>query len=311
MSLINRATRENLSYYHYNPSLAVSIVAAVLYTIAFMLTLVQWIRYKTWVWSVMVVAAAMEAVGYIARCVSVQYVTHRSIYALQLCLVILAPVLMAACCYILFSRILILIVPQEARTLRLCWVPPQWITPIFVGFDIIALLLQLIGAVMISSVDSTDIDAQDKLDRGKHIAQAGVIIQLAAFGLFAVAAVRFNFTSKRFAKSLSERYEDLGEKEYIIDGIAKNKHWPALLRVVNLTTILILVRSVYRLVEFTEGNTGYLNTHEWPLYLFDALVIYPCVALFVYWYPARYLPYLGFRVPKEANVSRDFELHTR
>jgi hypothetical protein len=183
----------------------------------------------------------VEAVGYIARCVSVQNVTDRSTYALQLCLVILAPVLMAACCYILFSRILILIVPQEARTLRLCWVPPRWITPIFVGFDIIALLLQLIGAVMISSVDSTDIDAQDKLDRGKHIAQTGVIIQLAAFGLFAVAAVRFNFTSKRFAKSLSERYEDLGEKEYIIDGIAKNKHWPALLRVVNLTTILILV----------------------------------------------------------------------
>jgi uncharacterized membrane protein len=58
MSLINRATRENLSYYHYNPSLAVSIVTAVLYTIAFILTLAQWIRYKAWVWSVMVVAAA-------------------------------------------------------------------------------------------------------------------------------------------------------------------------------------------------------------------------------------------------------------
>jgi hypothetical protein len=93
---------------------------------------------------------------------------------------------------------------------------------------------------MISSVNSTDIDAQDKPDRGKHIAQAGVIIQLPAFGLFAVAVVRFNFTSKRFAKSLDERYEDFGE-EYIIDGIAKNKHWPVLLRAANLTTILILV----------------------------------------------------------------------
>jgi hypothetical protein len=40
-------------------------------------------------------------------------------------------------------------------------------------------------------------------------------------------------------------------------------------------------------------------------------VIYPCVALFVYWHPARYLPYLGFRVPKEATVSREFELQRR
>ena len=162
---------------------------------------------------------------------------------LQFSLVILAPVLMAACCYIIFGRILFLIVPKEARTLRLCWVPPRFITPIFVGCDIIALLLQLGGAVIISAVDATDKDAENKLNMGKHVAQAGVIIQLVAFGMFAVAAVRFNFTSKRFTGSLSERYENVGEKEYIIGGIVKDKNWPTLLRIVNLTTILILVSS--------------------------------------------------------------------
>jgi hypothetical protein len=183
----------------------------------------------------------VEAVGYIGRCVSTQNVTARSIYVLQFALIILAPVLMAACCYIIFSRILFLVVPRDARTFQLCWVPPRWITPIFVGFDIVALLLQLVGAVMISSVSTTDKDAASRIDKGKGIAQAGVIIQLAAFGLFAMAAVRFNFTSKRFAKGLGERYEHVDEKNYSIGGIVKNKHWPALLRVVNLTTLLILV----------------------------------------------------------------------
>jgi hypothetical protein len=260
----------------------------------------------------------VEAAGWISRCLSVEKVTDKSTYSVQFGLVILAPVLMAACCYIIFSRILFLIVPQQARTFKLCWVPPRFITPIFVGFDIVALLLQMGGAIMITSVDDTDKDARDKLNTGKHVAQIGVIVQLAAFGLFAVAAVRFNFTSKRFTKSVSERYENFGEKEHIIDGVAKNKHWPTLLRVVNVTTILILVsfllfaahysfanlfqvRSVYRLVEFTEGTAGYLNTHEWPLYVFDALCIYPCVALFVYWHPSRYLPHMGLRLPKEAR----------
>jgi hypothetical protein len=32
-----------------------------------------------------------------------------------------------------------------------------------------------------------------------------------------------------------------GEDDYIVDGITKKKHWPALLRVVNFTTLLILV----------------------------------------------------------------------
>ncbi|KGO57729.1 RTA-like protein [Penicillium expansum] len=310
MSLISRATHSETTtpFYLYNPSLAVAIVAAVLYTIAFLLTTIQWIWYRAWVWSVMVLSAVMEAIGYIARCVSVQNTLERPVYVLQFSLVILAPVLMAACCYIIFGRILFLVVPQEARTLRLCWVPPRFITPIFVGCDVVALLLQLGGAVMISAVDGKDKDAKDKLNTGKHVAQVGVIIQLVAFGLFAVAAVRFNFTSKRFSGSLDERYEHVGEKEYIIGGIVKDKNWPALLRVVNLTTILILVRSIYRLVEFTEGTKGYLSTNEWPLYVFDALCIYPCVALFVYWHPGRYLPYLGFRLPKGAHSSRDSEI---
>lgn len=102
---------------------------------------------------------------------------------------------------------------------------------------------------MISSVSTTDKDASNKIDKGKAIAQAGVIIQLAAFGLFSVAAVRFNFTSKRFSKGLDERYEHVDEKNYSIGGIVKNKHWPALLRVVNLTTLLILVSDDLKTLE--------------------------------------------------------------
>lgn len=55
------------------------------------------------------------------------------------------------------------------------------------------------------------------------------------------------------------------------------------------------------MVEFTEGNTGYVNEHEWCIYVFDALVILPCFALFVLYHPGKYLPYLGFRLPKHAR----------
>lgn len=186
----------------------------------------------------------VEAVGYIARCFSTQDVTKKPIYVLQFALIILAPVLMAACCYVIFSRILFLVVPRQMRTFKLCWVPPRFLTLIFVGFDVVALILQLVGALMISSVEPGDTSGQDKLDRGKTIATIGVVIQLVAFGFFAIAAVRFNFTSKKFKKSLEERFEVVGEKQYAIDGIVKHKHWPALLRVVNLSTVLILVSNL-------------------------------------------------------------------
>jgi hypothetical protein len=134
-----------------------------------------------------------------------------------------------------------------------------------VGFDVVALFLQLIGAIMISSVGPSDPNAASKLNRGKHIAQAGVIVQLAAFGLFSVAAVRFNFTSKKFTKTIHERYEMFGEEDYIIDGVAKKKHWPALLRVVNLTTLLILV-SVHE-IELETFSLTFLPIPPGPFHL--------------------------------------------
>lgn len=61
MTLATRATTGggDVSYYRYNPSLAVAIVATVLYGIACILTCIQWFRYKPWVWVIMVTASAV------------------------------------------------------------------------------------------------------------------------------------------------------------------------------------------------------------------------------------------------------------
>lgn len=55
------------------------------------------------------------------------------------------------------------------------------------------------------------------------------------------------------------------------------------------------------MVDFTLGTTGYTKTHEWVAYVFDALMIFPAIVLFVYWHPSKYLPYLGFRLPTHAR----------
>lgn len=49
-----------ISHYKYTPSLDAAIVVAVLYSVAFAITLFQWVRYRAWVWVVMVLAAASE-----------------------------------------------------------------------------------------------------------------------------------------------------------------------------------------------------------------------------------------------------------
>ena len=96
---------------------------------------------------------------------------------------------------------------------------------------------------MVTTVSVTDPNAISKANKGKKIAQIGVAVQLACFGLFSVMAVRFNFTSKRFAASFEQRITTSTEKYVTIDGQARplKKNWRALLRVTNIASLCILV----------------------------------------------------------------------
>ena len=53
-----------IDYYKYTPSLEVAIIVAVLYSLAFLGTAVQFLRYRSWVWSTMVLAAASKFWAY-------------------------------------------------------------------------------------------------------------------------------------------------------------------------------------------------------------------------------------------------------
>jgi hypothetical protein len=120
----------------------------------------------------------------------------------------------------------------------------RFITPIFVGFDVFTLFLQLIGAVIVSSTLPTDSDAAKKLQMGKDIALAGISAQIGAFGLFSLVAVRFHFISKRFNTEVEKRFHATpGDKYVSMEGAKRkfNPNWRNLLFVVNLSCLLILV----------------------------------------------------------------------
>jgi len=49
--------------------------------------------------------------------------------------------------------------------------------------------------------------------------------------------------------------------------------WKKLMHVLFGTSMLIMVRSVFRAAEYLEGDDGYLLAHEAYLYIFDALLM--------------------------------------
>lgn len=53
------------------------------------------------------------------------------------------------------------------------------------------------------------------------------------------------------------------------------------------TSALIMVRSIFRVVEYVMGRDGYPLQHEWTLYVFDALLMVLAMVVFAWWYPGR------------------------
>lgn len=119
------------------------------------------------------------------------------------------------------------------------------------GFDVIALFLQLIGAVIVAGTQVTDKDALTKLNKGKDIALAGVSAQIGAFGLFTIVAARFQFTSRQFTGDFKNRIRHTsGDKKVTVDGSSRpiNPNWKSMLFVINASCLLILVRYPSQLV---------------------------------------------------------------
>ena len=97
---------------------------------------------------------------------------------------------------------------------------------------------------------------------------AGLLVQIISFGLFFVTSVvvHLRIIHAPTAKSL----QDPGWKKTM-----------SMLYVVNL---LILFRSIFRVVEYMMGNDGYLFVNEWTLYAFDALpMVVVCFFFWRYW----------------------------
>jgi hypothetical protein len=63
--------------------------------------------------------------------------------------------------------------------------------------------------------------------------------------------------------------------------------WQRYLYTLYIASGLILVRSVFRLIEYVQGNAGYLISHEAYLYIFDGFLMFLAMVLFNWEHPSQ------------------------
>ena len=192
-------------------------------------------------------------IGYTARYFSSKDPSALMPYILQSLFIILPPSLYAATIYMIYGRIAIFVNAPQASVIR-----PTRVTKIFVIGDIIAFLMQAGGGGMMAQEGNTDL--------GQKIMLIGLFVQLIFFGLFLIISIIF---WKRMRSSPAR---------YTIPIYGKHS-WTALLNLLFAAATIIILRCAFRIIEFAQGHSGYLASHEIFLYIFDAapMLIVQCL----------------------------------
>ncbi len=217
----------------------------------------------------------MELVGYVARTVSIKNLDEKNIFIIQTVFILVAPAVLAAACYMAFGRVVLWVVPPQYQSARHLWLPARRITPLFVSFDVLSFFIQVVGGAMVAGASTVS-----KINNGRNVVLVGLGLQLVTFGFFVLASIRFTVVLRTKLRTVA---------------LPTERNWRFFLKVVNVASVIILIRTVSRFIQFVLKNNNYLSDHEWYFYIFDSVPMF-CVALvFVCVHPGNYLPYLGLQ----------------
>ncbi|GKZ21319.1 hypothetical protein AbraIFM66951_010108 [Aspergillus brasiliensis] len=257
------AGNSEFKLYRYDPSIGAAVVFIISFLVAAGIHTFQAVRTRAWFVIPFVIGGHFEWIGYIGRAISGHEAPNFTVnpYILQTLLLLVAPTLFAATIYMELGRI-VLLTDGEAH----CLIRRTWLTKTFLLGDIISFIMQGAGGGIMASGTSS------ALSTGEHIIIAGLVIQLIFFSLFVVTSIKFH---RGLSNNPSRRV------------LHSQPPWKRHMYVLYGGSALIFVRSLFRLIEYAQGNDGYLVSHEAFLYIFDALLMVLVMVLFAWVHPSE------------------------
>jgi len=272
-----RAERK-FNFYEYDPSLAAAVLFAVLFAISTALHLFQSIRKRAWFMTPFIIGGLFETVGYIGRVMSANDPYARNPFIVQTLLILLGPALFAASIYMVLGRIILLTEGESYSLIR-----RTWLTKIFVTSDVLSFLLQCGGGGIMAS-NQTD---PDKVKLGQNVILVGLFAQIAVFAFFVLVAVLFQVRGRAY-----------------LDTLPSHITWAKHLNILYATCMLILIRSLFRVIEYIMGDGSYLLRYEVFAYVFDASLMLAAMVLVNAVHPGD----IATLLKAKSNMGRAMEL---
>ncbi|KAM0421377.1 hypothetical protein ACHAPT_010912 [Fusarium lateritium] len=239
--------------YGFYPQWEDNTAFAVMFGLSTVAHLVQAVVLKKPFCWVIVMGALWECICFILRALGAKDQQESGYMIVSTLLLLLAPLWINAFAYMTVARLVYFLHPRR----RLAGLSAQWLAKCFVTVDVICFIIQAAGGAMLA-----DQDDSDTAKLGKKVYMAGVGVQLGCVLVFLTVHTMFYREITRHTRHTRTRK------------LKVQKSWTkALLWVIYVVLGLIVVRIIFRLVEFSQGastSNPILRHEEYQLYL-DAL----------------------------------------
>ncbi|KAI9457817.1 RTA1-like protein [Lactarius psammicola] len=240
----------NENLYNYVPTEWVCIIFIALFAISTTLHIAQAVRYRLWwLFLTAVLSGITEIIGWSGRLWSSQNPLLRTPFLMQVSTLIMAPTYLIASNFVILGKIIKWLGPQYCRMSQ------KWYAIVFIACDTVALVVQSVGGGIASGTHP---------DLGGHIALGGIVLQLVALLFFTFIAGEFllRFTYDRPIRA------HLSNTRGAVD-----RNIRLMIFGVSTMTILLLIRSIYRTIELSDGWTGSIISTQWLFNAFDGAMI--------------------------------------
>ncbi|KAJ1734407.1 hypothetical protein H4217_003473 [Coemansia sp. RSA 1939] len=162
------------------------------------------------------------------------------------------------------------------------WLRPRFVSWFYFSSDLFSIAMQGAGGGMLTSWDTRD--------AGNSIVLVGLSVQLFFFACFTVTAV-YVWRSPDYVVYQGPRDRS--------PAAAKRKVMICIL----VTTVLLYLRSIYRIAEFADGYGGKIYSSEWAFYVFDTIIVFLAFLVYIFMY-------VGPNFPQNRERERRLELAT-
>ena len=222
----------------------------------------------------MTLACLLETIGYIFRTLSAKNDPYNVIwFVVQYFLIVVAPVFISASIYLSINRLIVWAASvgfndASDNKHQHWWLSPRLILWGFITADVLTTIMQIAGAALVGSSESNGKDPHT----GNNILLAGLAVQTVSFTMFLLVLLLFRISLGRDGGARSH----VRSKDVFIVAVAG-------------ASLLVYLRTVFRLAETAQGLFAYVSTHEKFFGTLEFAPVVLAVWILAIWHPGKWL----------------------